>query len=68
MKVTRGVNPDYADYDEIDPDVEDALEEYEAGVLTYEELKALIGPEAAQAFLDKDPDDPESYFDDPEDF
>lgn len=62
------MNPDYADYDEIDADIEDAIEEYEAGVLTYDELKALIGPEAAQAFLEGDPDDPERYFDNPEDF
>lgn len=69
MKIKNGVNPDYADFDEIDTDVEDAILEFESGTLTFDELKALVGPEAAQSLAEKHADyDPYALFDDPEDF
>jgi hypothetical protein len=71
VKVRNGVNPDYADYDEMDQDALDAIEEYDQGYLTYDELRAQIGPEAAAELRDRFREtDP--YFgdllDDPEDF
>ena len=71
MKKITGINPDFADYDELDGDALDAVEEFEQGVLTFEELKNLVGPETAQAIKDHKygPDgDPEALFDNPESF
>lgn len=65
MKIKNGVNPDFADYDEIDEDAEDAIQEFEAGIITLDELKALVGPEAAQSLAEQHSDD---LFDNPEDF
>lgn len=49
MRVIRGVNPDYADFDEIDPDAVGAEDSYMQGVLSFEELASLVGPEEADA-------------------
>lgn len=71
MKIVQGVNPDFADYDEIDADVEDAIAEFSAGHLTVEELRHHIGPEAVERFLELEEeksDSFESLFDDPEYF
>jgi len=68
MKIRNGVNPDYADFDEIDQDVEDAYEEFDAGNLTYEELKNLVGPAAAASYAENYRDEVEDLFDDPENF
>lgn len=71
MKVKRGINPDYADFDEIDEDAAEAFEEFDAGNLSFEEFKALVGPEAAASYVEgcvEEGDRPESLFDNPEDF
>ena len=69
MKIITSVNPDYADFDEIDPDVVEAIEDFYEGRITPEELKILIGPEAAQSLMDLHEEDPvEILFDDPEEF
>lgn len=71
MKIRQGVNPDFADFDEIDQDVEDAIAEFEAGYLTVEELKHHIGPEAVERFLELEEEREDSFeglFDDPEDY
>ena len=49
MKVIRGVNPDYADYDELDPDALGAEDSYMQGELSFDELATLVGPEEANA-------------------
>ncbi len=71
MKVRRGVNPDFSDFDEIDIDAEDAITEFENGTISLEELKHHIGPEAVERFLEDHEDqegDFESLFDDPENY
>lgn len=73
MKKVGGVNADYADFDELDFDAFDALEEFGCGQITFEELKAIVGPEAALAarrrmYADDDENDFFGLFDDPEDF
>lgn len=67
MKRITGVNPDFADWDELDQDALDAVEEFADGAITFDELKNLIGPEAAAAIKEQqDESDPERFFDDPE--
>ncbi len=66
MKIKTGVNPDFADFDEIDEDAECAVQEFQMGTITLDELKALVGPEAAQSLADKN--DEYDFFDNPEDF
>lgn len=68
MKKVNGINPDFADYDELDADALDAVEEFHQGLLTFDELKNLVGPDAANTIKDKryGPNDPEGFFDDPE--
>ena len=69
MQKINGINPDFADYDELDNDALEAVEEFQQGTLTFEELKALVGPEAANALKNQvygPDDDPEALFDDPE--
>ena len=67
MKKITGINPDYADFDELDQDALDALEEFAEGQITYDELKSLIGVEAAAAIREHQSEhDPDRYFDDPE--
>lgn len=69
MKIKRGVNPDFADFDEIDVDVEDAYEEFEAGTLSFDDFREQVGPEAAQAFMERlEGRDEYDLFDDPENF
>lgn len=68
MKIIRGINPDYADWDEIDEDAAGAYEEFDAGILTYEEFKTLVGPEAAAAYVETLGEDHAPLFDNPEDF
>lgn len=69
MKIKRGVNPDFADFDEIDEDAAEAFEEFEAGNLSFHEFKSLVGPEAAASYAEKyHGGDPDDLFDDPEDF
>lgn len=70
MKNITGINPDFADFDELDGDALDAVEEFQQGTLTFEELRNMVGPEAADAIKERryGPDyDPDSYFDNPED-
>ena len=67
MKKQRGVNPDYADFDEIDEDVEDAIEGYDNGTVTADELKVMMGTDAARTIIERrESGDPFSLFDDPE--
>jgi hypothetical protein len=68
MRVLHGVNPDFADFDEIDTDAAEALEEFDQGVITLDELRHLIGPDAARARAQIRYEDPESFFDDPGQF
>lgn len=67
MRVIRGVNPDFADFDEVDPDALEALDEFDRGRITLDELRHLIGPEAARARTEMRYEHPDSLFDDPED-
>jgi hypothetical protein len=67
MKVINGVNPDYADFDELDDSVAEAFDEFDAGVLSFEELKIQVGQDAAQAFAEsREGDEFSSMFDNPE--
>jgi len=68
MRKIVGINPDFADNDELDMDALEAVEEFQEGQITYDELRALVGPETASMIKDQVyPDyDPESFFDDPE--
>lgn len=66
MKVVRGVNPDYADYDEIDVDALEAFDEFDRGTITLDELRHLVGPEAARARAQLRYEHPDHLFDDPE--
>lgn len=68
MRVVRGVNPDFADYDEIDQDALDAIEEFDQGTITLEDLRHLIGPDAARARAELRYEHPDTLFDDPEDY
>lgn len=69
-KKITGINPDFADFDELDSDALDAVEEFQQGLLSYEELKNLVGLEAAQSIKEQryGSDDPDAYFDNPEDY
>ena len=68
-KVTP-VNPDYADFDEIDSDAEDIIAEYRQGRVSFDELKSAIGYEAARQIQDDvyGEEGIEDLFDNPEDF
>lgn len=70
MKKVTGINPDFADFDELDPDALSAVTEFEDGQISFDELKALVGFETATAIREKcyGADGPESLFDDPESF
>lgn len=66
-----GINPDFADWDELDQDALEIVEEFYDGTVSFDELKAIVGSEAAQSIMDRmdqDDDDPTKLFDDPEDF
>ena len=65
-----GVNPDFADWDELDVDTLEIVEEFCDGTVSYDELKAIVGSEAAQSIIDKiasDDLDMDQLFDNPED-
>lgn len=47
MKIKTGLIPDFADYDEIDQDVLDAVSDFDNGVIGFDELKREIGEDAA---------------------
>jgi len=67
MKKITGINPVYKVLDELDQDVLDASEEFAEGQITYDELKTLIGVEAAAIISEHQSKyDPNRYFDDPE--
>lgn len=77
MRIVRGLNPDFADFDEIDADIEDAYEEFNNGRISYDQLKVNVGPEAAQAhadrvlgtdYADEYMNDISNLFDNPEDY
>ena len=71
MKIVNGLNPNYADHDEIDQDALEAVEDFGSGQITYEELRIQVGPEAAQELLARlEGEDPflPLLFDDPESF
>ncbi len=69
MKKITGINPDFADSDELDSAALDAVEEFTEGQITYGELKTLIGPEAASAIKEQQGEyDPDRFFDNPESF
>ena len=66
MKVRHGANQDFADFDEIDPDIEDVIREFDAGVVSYQELVALVGADQALTMLLERGDDVSFLLDDPE--
>lgn len=77
MRIVRGLNPDFADHDEIDEDIAEAISEFDNGRISYLQLKVNIGPEAARSHVDRmaGPEDIAEYatnldglFDNPEDF
>ena len=68
MKIKTGVNPDYADFDEIDMDAAEAFDEFDAGNLSLDELKTLVGPEAASSYVEQYQDEAGQMLDNPEDF
>lgn len=66
-----GINPDFADHDEIDTEALDAVTEFEQGTISFEELKVMVGYESAKAIQSKihgDGSRADNLFDDPEDF
>lgn len=70
MKTRYGINPDYLDHDEIDHDAAEALDDFDNGMITLDELKEHIGPEGVRALLERLEDEGEIHrlFDDPEDY
>lgn len=67
-----GVNPDFADYDEIDFDAEDLIIEFEQGTVSFDELKNIVGYDAARTIQERvhgepDMNNPDSFFDNPYD-
>ncbi len=66
-----GMNPDFADWDEIDLDALEIVEEFYDGTVSFDELKAIVGADAAQSIMDRmlaDDLDPDKLFDNPENF
>lgn len=63
MKRRVGINPDYADYDELDADAVGAEMAYREGLLTFDELSALIGLDDAKVVQERkygqEPEDPD---------
>jgi hypothetical protein len=53
---------------ELNQEALDALDEFDDGIITFTELKDILGPDAAAAVRQHRNDDPESFFDDPESF
>ena len=48
VKVLSGINPCWADFDEIDEDALDMMSGYERGDVTFAELVSLVGREQAE--------------------
>lgn len=48
MKRIQGINPDFADYDELEEDAIGAEVAYREGIMTFDELSALIGFDGAR--------------------
>lgn len=67
MKKITGINLAYMVFDTLDPDILDVSEDFAEGQITYDELKSMIGIEAASVIIEhQNEHDPYSYFDDPE--
>jgi hypothetical protein len=75
MRGVMSPNYDWADFDEVDEDIEDAKFQFDRGEITYGQLCSLIGSQAArhhvdgceEVFYDEDvPDSIRHLFDDPE--
>jgi hypothetical protein len=66
MKVRYGLNPDFADFDELDSDVLEAFEDYDSGSITLDELAILVGAEAAEQHASMHSDTYFQLLDDPE--
>lgn len=66
-KKIMGINPDYADFDEIDFDVEDLIFEYEQGTVGFDELRDMVGSDTARTIQERvhGDADADSLFDDP---
>jgi hypothetical protein len=66
-----GLNPDFADWDEMDLDALEIVEEFYDGTVSFDELKAIVGTDAAQSIIDRmteDGYDTAELFDNPEYF
>lgn len=70
MKTPIPVNQDFQDWDEIDVDALDAFDDYHEGVISFDELRSLVGTEAAYVAKAKNDEKngEENLFDDPETF
>lgn len=70
MRIIRhGVNEDFHDFDELDADASEAVDDYEQGLISYEQLAAHVGPEAAREMRRRvhgEESDAATLFDDPE--
>jgi len=69
MKRIIGINQDFADFDELDEDALGAEGAYREGLLTFDELAALIGLDEAKEVQDRkygseEPESPVDTFDD----
>lgn len=53
MKVRYGINPDFADADEIDQDALDALHDFDNDLITLDDLASQIGRDAARVVADR---------------
>ena len=70
-KKITGINPDFADFDEIDEEALYIIEEFEQGMVSFEELKQMVGHETARTIQDRvhgSDGNLDDLFDDPEDF
>jgi hypothetical protein len=77
MRNVRTAQHNHLKYDEVDEDILDAYSEFSNGRISYEQLKANVGPVAARSHVDRSdmsgeyPEvsfDTDSLFDNPEDF
>ena len=60
------INQDFYDYDEVDIDVEEAIQDFENALLTFDELKNVVGWEVARTIQARVYGTAEYLFDDPE--
>lgn len=68
-----GLNLDFMDDDEIDDEALEAITEFEEGIISYNDLKSIVGHQEARAIKERgemgtDETDPESFFDDIDDY